>query len=308
MTETTARPTDRFERPSATNSGHREKLRAAAKHPLAKRVAIVVGCLLVIVVAGYFSFSRWAISHQSLDFTDTTRNRVIDVDVAVRWDTRMKARAGMGKMPVAVLSHGNTVKNTEYSFIQNLMALRGYLVVSIQHDLPTDAQLMTQEGSLFVGRLKVYERGMANILYTIEQLKKIEPEADYDHLTLVGHSNGGDISMFFAQQHPDQVAKIVTLDNLRVPFFSGGPKILSFRSKDWKADPGVVPDDAEAKKAGMEIIRTDAQHTDMSDRGPDSVKQSIQGTLDKFLSEDSASRLAPVGKKDLTTDIRAMGP
>ena len=307
MTETTARTTDRFERSTALG-GHRAKIRAVAKHPLARRVGIVLICLVVILVGGYFSFAKWGIRHDSLDFTDTTRNRLIDVDVAVRRDTAMKASAGMITMPVAILSHGNTVKYTEYSFIQNMMALRGYLVVSIQHDLPTDKELVTQEGSLFVGRLKVYERGEANIVYAVEQLKKLYPNADYDHLTLIGHSNGGDISMFFAQQHPGEVNKVVTLDNLRVPFLTSGPKILSFRSKDWKPDPGVVPDDAAAKAAGMEIIRTDAQHTQMSDRGPDSVKQSIQSTLDKFLTSDDASKLGAVKKKDMMTDIRAMGP
>ncbi len=308
MSETTARPTGRFERPSAFD-GHRAKIRAAAKHPVAKRVAIVLACIIAILIGGYFSFATWGIRHDSLDFTDTTRNRVIDVDVAVRRDTEMKARAGMLTMPVAILSHGNTVKYTEYSFIANMMALRGYLVVSIQHDLPTDKELVTQAGSLFVGRLKVYERGEANILYTIAQLKTLYPNADYGNLTMVGHSNGGDISMFFAQQHPGEVAKVVTLDNLRVPFLTGnGPKILSFRSKDWKPDPGVLPTDEEAKKAGIDIIHTDAQHTQMSDRGPESVKESIQSTLDKFLNNDSASALAPVKKKDLSTDIRAMGP
>ena len=37
----------------------------------------------------------------------------------------------------------------------------------------------------------------------------------------------------------------MTLDNLRVPFITGGKfKILSFRSKDpqFKTDPGVIPE------------------------------------------------------------------
>jgi hypothetical protein len=310
VTETTARSSDRFgsRRSARKRRIDLRRLKHASRHPIARRVGIVLACILVIALAGYFSFAKWGVRHQTLDFTDTTRNRVIDVDVAVRWDTDMKARAGMITMPVAILSHGNTVKNTEYSFISNLMALRGYLVASIQHDLPNDQELVTREGSLFVGRLKVYERGEANILYTIAQLKKLYPNADYDRLTLIGHSNGGDISMFFAQQHPGEVAKLVTLDNLRVPFLTGGPKILSFRSKDWKPDPGVVPSDAEAKKAGIDIIHTDAQHTQMSDRGPDSVKESIQGALDKFLNSDQDSKLGTVQKKDLTTDFRAMGP
>lgn len=305
VTETTVRPIDDT---ATVVRSPVARVRVVSKHPLFRRVMIVLACVVVIAAAGYVSFSKWGIRHDSLDFTDTTRNRVIDVAVAVRRDTAMKAAAGLATMPVAILSHGNTVKYTEYSFIANMMALRGYLVASVQHDLPTDKELVTMQGSLFVGRLNVYERGEANILYTIEQLKKLYPNADYDHLTMIGHSNGGDISMFFAQQHPGMVQKVVTLDNLRVPFITSGPKILSFRSRDWKPDPGVVPDDEAARKAGIDIVRTNAQHTDMSDRGPESVKESIQATLDKFLNTKDSSSLGTVIKQDMTTDVRAMGP
>jgi hypothetical protein len=258
-----------------------------------KRALLVVACLAV-VVGGYFAISKFAIRHETLDLMDTTRNRLVAVDVAVRWDTELKANAGYITMPVAIISHGNTVKNTEYSFLENVLAARGYFVASIQHDLPTDEPLMTVNGAPYVGRLPVYQRGERNILFAIGELKKIQPHADYDHLTLLGHSNGGDISMFFAKEHPDMVKRVVTLDNLRVPFVMHGPQVLSFRSKDWKPDPGVVPDKADSTAAGIEVVQTDAQHVQMSDRGPDSVKESIQATLDKFLGEDNASSLRPV--------------
>jgi hypothetical protein len=278
-----------------------------------RRGIIVLACISLAIGAGYFAISKWAIRHETLNFMDTTRNRMVAVDLAVRRDYEMKADAGYWKLPVAIISHGNTVKNTEYSFLANVFAARGYLVASIQHDLPTDAPLMTKQGSLYVGRLKVYERGEANILFAIGELKKIQPNADYDHLTLVGHSNGGDISMFFAQQHPEMVTRVVTLDNLRVPFVTDdrGLKILSFRSRDprFKTDPGVLPSDTRAKEAGIDIVKTDARHTDMSDRGPDSVKESIQNSLDKFLGESSSSDLRPADtKKPLIADPRAMGP
>ena len=276
-----------------------------------KRGLLITTGLCLVLVGGYFALSKLAIRHATHNLFDTTRDRPVVVDVAVRWDAEFKAGAGVTPLPVAIISHGNTVKNTEYSFLANVLAVRGYLVASIQHDLPNDPPLMTKEGSLYVGRLGVYERGEQNIFFAIREIKKVEPNADYDHLTLVGHSNGGDISMFFAQQHPDLVQRVVTLDNLRVPILKSGPKILSFRSKDpvFKAYPGVVPDDNDAKKAGIDIIRTDAQHTDMSDRGPDSVKTKIQDTLDHFLSEDSSSNLRPADtNKLIVSDPRAMGP
>jgi dienelactone hydrolase len=278
-----------------------------------KRGIIVLACTCVALGVGYVSISKWAIRHETLNLVDTTRNRPVTVDLAVRRDYEIKADAGFWKLPVAIISHGNTVKNTEYSFLANVFAARGYLVASVQHDLPTDAPLMTKEGSLYVGRLAVYERGEANILFAVNELKKMQPNADYQHLTLVGHSNGGDISMFFAQQHPELVRRVVTLDNLRVPFVTNDKalKILSFRSHDphFKTDPGVLPSDARAQEAGIDIVKTEAQHTDMSDRGPDSVKESIQSSLDKFLSDPAASELSPADtSKPIVADPRAMGP
>lgn len=260
-----------------------------------KRGIVILLSLCAVAVVAYFSASKWAIRHETLTFFDAARGRPVAIDVAVRRDKEMQSDAGMIMLPVAVLNHGNTVKFTEYSFLANVFAARGYMAVSIQHDLDTDAPLVTKVGELYVGRLPVYERGVANIKFAIEQLKTLEPNSDYDHLTMVGHSNGGDISMYFAKLYPEQVKKVVTLDNLRVPFMTDGKfKILSFRSQDpvFKADPGVVPADDICEKAGITVIKTGYQHTDMSDRGPDVVKAKIQGLLDKFLDEDSV--LSPV--------------
>jgi hypothetical protein len=263
-----------------------------------KRGIILLVSFCALSVVGYFTASKWAIRHETVTLYDAARGRPIAVDVAVRRDKEMQANAGLLKLPVAVLNHGNTVKFTEYSFLANLFAARGYMAVSIQHDLDTDAPLVTKVGELYVGRLPVYERGVANIQFAVDELKKIQPNSDYDHLTMVGHSNGGDISMYFAKMYPDQVKKVVTLDNLRVPFMTEGKfKILSFRSQDavFKPDPGVVPDDDTCEKAGITVVNTGYQHTDMSDRGPDGVKLKIQALLDKFLDDDSV--LAPVDTK-----------
>jgi pimeloyl-ACP methyl ester carboxylesterase len=263
-----------------------------------KRGIIVLLSLCAVSVVAYFTASKWAIRHETQTFYDAERGRPVAVDIAVRRDREMQADAGMLKLPVAVLNHGNTVKFTEYSFLANLFAARGYMAVSIQHDLDSDAPLVTKLGELYVGRQPVYDRGVANIMFAVDQLKKIQPNSDYDHLTMVGHSNGGDISMYFAKQHPDQVKKVVTLDNLRVPFMTDGKfKILSFRSQDavFKPDPGVIPDDDTCEKAGITVVQTGYQHTDMSDRGPDAAKSKIQALLDKFLDDDSA--LKPVQTK-----------
>ena len=259
-------------------------------------VLLSVGALFSLA---YLTASKWAIRHETITFYDADRdNRPVAVDIAVRRDKEMQANAGMLKLPVAVLNHGNTVKFTEYSFLANIFAARGYLVVSIQHDLPTDAPMVTKVGELYVGRLQQIERGVANIKFAVAQMENVQPNADYDHLTVVGHSMGGDITMYFAKQYPDRIRKVVTLDNLRVPFVTTGKfKILSFRSKDpvFKTDPGVIPSAEECNKDGITVVNTDFQHNDMRDTGSEEAKTSIQGMLDKFLEQtDESNDVAPV--------------
>jgi|GEM_PF-237005 len=276
-----------------------------------KRGIAVLLSLSVVVTAAYFTASKWAISHQTITFRDPTRDeRVVQVDVAVRWDKQMQADAGMITLPVAILNHGNTVKFTEYSFLANVFAARGYLAVSIQNDLPQDGPMVTKVGEIYVGRLPQYQRGITNIKFAIEEMKKVEPNADYSKLTMVGHSNGGDIAMYFAKQYPDEIRKVVTLDNLRVPFMTEGKfKILSFRSHDpqFKTDPGVIPDAEQCEKAGITVVNTNFQHNDMRDTGPDSAKNSIQAMLDKFLA-DTDSDVAPVDTRNAPPKILEPGP
>jgi hypothetical protein len=271
-----------------------------------KRALVILACLCVLAAGEYYTISKWAIRHETLNLFDKARQRPVSVDLAVRRDYEMRADNGFNKLPIAIISNGNTVKNTEYSFLANVFAARGYLVASIQQDLPSDPPLVTKVGQLYVGRKNVYMRCEANILFVLGALQKMQPNADYDHLTLVGHSNGGDVAMYVAHQHPELVSKVITLDNLRVPFvLSKHLKILSFRSKDpnFKTDAGVLPSAAQANKAGgIDIINTGALHTELSDRGPDSVKERIQATLDKFLLDTAVSDLAPA---DITAPMIA---
>src|SRR5450631_2118322 len=183
-----------------------------------KRGIAILLSLTALITVAYFTVSKWAIRHETLTFNDPARgNRPVAVDIAVRRDKELQANAGMITLPVAILNHGNTVKFTEYSFLANLFAARGYIAISVQHDLPTDPPMVTKVGELYVGRLPQYLRGVTNIRFAVDEMKKIQPNADYDHLTVTGHSAGADISMLFAKMYPDQTKKVVALDNLRVP-------------------------------------------------------------------------------------------
>ncbi|MBY0380613.1 MAG: alpha/beta hydrolase [Xanthobacteraceae bacterium] len=248
------------------------------------RVMIWIVVTALILACGYVVWGYTGIRHEKFSFYDVTRQRKIDVDIAIRRDLAMH-KDNAEKLPVAIINHGNTVSYTEYSFISNLLATKGFMAVSIQHDLATDAPLATKIGEPFVGREAVYERGVQNIEYVLQRIPLIRPNADLRHLVMVGHSNGGDIAMYFARLHPELVRDVVTLDNLRVPL-EGPFKILSVRSKDpnFVADKGVVPSDDICEKSGITIVHTDYRHTDMSDRGPETVRETIGAAVTRFLT------------------------
>src|SRR5256885_15915817 len=144
-----------------------------------KRGIVVLSCVGVLTGTLYFAVSKWGIRHETLNLLDPARLRPVAVDVAVRRDYEMKADDGFWKLPVAIISNGNTVKNTEYSFLANVFAARGYLVASIQQDLPTDPPLMTKIGLSYVGWLEVYQRGDANIPFVLGHLDEFQSNAVY---------------------------------------------------------------------------------------------------------------------------------
>ena len=65
--------------------------------------------------------------------------------------------------------------------------------------------------------------------------------------------------MYFAKMYPDQIKKVVTLDNLRVPFMTDGKfKILSFRSKDPRVQARSrrrSGSDEVREKAGITVVQ-----------------------------------------------------
>ncbi len=93
-----------------------------------KRGIAVLICVSALCGVAYFTASKWAIRHETITFYDPSRdNRPVPVDIAIRRDKEMQANAGMITMPVAVINHGNTVKNTEYGFLTRSMICRPIL-------------------------------------------------------------------------------------------------------------------------------------------------------------------------------------
>jgi pimeloyl-ACP methyl ester carboxylesterase len=226
--------------------------------------------LLLAIIFSCIAFSNaYALESKTLDMFDKTRGRNVPVVIY---------QGGTINKSVVIISHGYGVKNTEYSFIVNALATRGYFVVSIQHDLETDKPLSTT-GNLFERRKPLWERGVQNILFVMNELQKIEPQLDLNKVILIGHSNGGDMSMMFATLHPEMVSKVISLDSRRYPF-PRNPKleILRFGAIDDEPDEGVVPE------SGIQVIYVKgARHIDLCDRGSPEMKDEIQKSIIKFL-------------------------
>jgi len=189
------------------------------------------------------------------------------------------------KFKVALLNHGYGSVNTAYSFVAKNLVAHGYYVVSIQQDLPTDAPMPTT-GIPAVVRRPYWERGVQNMQFVLQELKRTQPALDYRHLLLMGHSNGGDMAALFAQKYPEQVDRLVSFDNRRMPLpRARRPRVLSLRSSDQPADAGVLPSSAEQAKFGMTIVQLPTtSHNDMWDGATAAQQQEMNKLISNFLA------------------------
>jgi predicted peptidase len=195
-----------------------------------------------------------------------------------------------GKQKLVIFSHGYGQNKggdyLAYSYLTEFLATKGFFVVSIQHELATDS-LLPLTGNLQILRRPFWERGADNILFVINELKRTNRDLDFKHITLVGHSNGGDMSALFPQKYPNTVEKIITLDNRRMALpRTKKVKVYSLRSSDQAADEGVLPTEKEVKKFGIKIIKLDSTtHNEMDDNANDKQRKEIQNHILTFLND-----------------------
>ncbi len=228
--------------------------------------------LLIALIFLSISTCGYAVESNNIQMLDPSRNRIIPIAIYQGENN--------DKLPLVIINHGYGVKNTEYSFIANKLAELGYFVVSIQHVLETDNPF-ARTGNLFERRKPLWEQGIKNILFVIDELKKTKAHLNVDKIILIGHSHGGDIAMMFADFYPEMVSKIISLDSLRYPFPTGREiPILRLGATDTHPDDGVVPGQ------NVEVILVeDVKHIDLCDRGSPFFKAEILKSIVKFLSK-----------------------
>jgi predicted dienelactone hydrolase len=224
-----------------------------------------------------FDSTRVRIKTDSLRLIDKGRNRLIPVALYM-------PQSATAPLKLALLSHGYGGSNKAYSFIAQNLVAHGYLVASIQHELPTDEPL-PMTGKPYEVRMPNWQRGSDNIHFVIKELQKQRPDLDADHVLLIGHSNGGDMTMLFAQQYPTLVSQVISLDNRRMPLPRvRRPRILSIRSSDQVADQGVLPTPEEQRQFDIRIVQLPAtMHNDMWDGATPSQKQEINKAISDFI-------------------------
>lgn len=221
---------------------------------------------------------------KAITYTDETRQRKLPVALFY------PDSAGLKNLDLVIFSHGYGANKggdyLQYTYLTENLARHGYFVASIQHELPTDS-LLPVTGKPQVVRLSNWHRGAENIAFVLAALKRDYPALNYARLTLMGHSNGGDMSVLFAAQHPEAVNKLITLDQRRYAFpRRSKPAIYSLRSADQPADTGVLPDAEEALRYKMTIVKLDhTNHNDMDNDANALQRAEINTWIMKFISE-----------------------
>lgn len=192
-----------------------------------------------------------------LDLVDAERQRPVPL--------LLYGRPGPDR-PLAILSHGYGGEPGEYSFIAEALAARGYVVAAIDHELPGDPPIAS-DGNLFERRMPNWRTGAQSIAFAISELRARRLADPRAPAVVIGHSNGGDMAMLFASEHPQLVRAAISLDNRRFPLpRTSGPRICSIRSSDQPADPGVLPGEEEARTLDMQIAQVPGLiHNDMWD-------------------------------------------
>jgi len=230
------------------------------------------------------AISGYTINEYSVNIYDDSRKRPIPLTIYCP-DSDLK------NCKVVIFNHGygrnQGGSNQEYSHITRFLSSIGYFVISIQHELPTD-DLLAMEGDLYSTRMPNWEKGVQNISFTINEMKKLRSDLNWNHISLIGHSNGGDMSALFAKKYPGIITKVISLDNRRVPLpRTDNPAIYSLRGSDYPADPGVIPTVEEQEKYSIRIIYlNDITHTEMDDKASPEQSRKLNNYIEQFLKED----------------------
>ncbi|MEZ9455016.1 alpha/beta hydrolase [Vibrio splendidus] len=234
---------------------------------------------LIGVCLGALSLSATA---QPMVIVDSTRDRSIPLEVVLPQDS--DSCTTKEQCEVAFISAGNRVPFTKYSFVGEMLNDRGYMTIYVDHELPSDPPL-SKTGDLYKTRIENWTRGAQTLNVLQYELASRFPAYDFDKLTLVGHSNGGDISTWLSNENKSYVSQLITLDHKRVTLpKSENIRVLSIRATEYPTKEGVLPTESEQKQYGSCVVEIpNSKHMDLSDYGSNLAKQSTNDIIIGFL-------------------------
>lgn len=213
---------------------------------------------------------------------DATRNRQIPIQIytladSTRWNGEL-----------VILNAGYGSSNTEYSYITSALADKGYYVISIQHEIQSDEPLPSGDDMIAL-RTPNWREGIKSIEQVLKHMKKKTASISTKKIHLIGHSNGGDISVLFASENSKRVHSLITLDHRRMPIpLSKDFKTLSFRSDEFEVDAGVIPSSSDQKEFGIEIVYLkNVNHNYLRDIGTKETKSTVISSIFQFLNFQS---------------------
>lgn len=241
------------------------------------------------VVGGFFalfSFATLANAAPHLNIYDQSRDRTIPISIAYPDDT--KACQANAQCKVAFISAGYRVPYEQYTFLTSLLTHLNYLVVSIDHELPSDPPL-SRTGDLYQTRIENWKRGAKTIEVVQNKLSKRFINYDFQHLTLVGHSNGGDIATWLTNENSAYVKQLITLDHKRVTLPKNKAlKVLSITSPEYPTKKEVLLTNLEREKFAVCVIEiANSKHMDFTDYGTMVIKQEVVRIVNSFLSNET---------------------
>lgn len=219
---------------------------------------------------------------QSMVIVDSARDRSIPIEVVLPQSSASCTTTE--QCDVAFISAGNRVPFTKYSFVGEMLNGRGYMTIYVDHELPSDPHL-SKTGDLYKTRIENWTRGAQTLNVLQQELASRFPAYDFDKLTLVGHSNGGDISTWLSNENKGYISQLITLDHKRVTLpKSEKIRVLSIRATEYPTKEGVLPTESEQKQYGSCVVEIpDSKHMDLSDYGSNLAKQSTNDIIVGFL-------------------------
>lgn len=174
---------------------------------------------------------------------------------------------------LVIISHGHMVNHARYRFLARHFIEKGYMVASIQHEIEGDGEL-----PVLCKRQDNWQQGVESINYVKDQLAKTYSQVKADKVILIGHSNGGDMSICFGHKYPEKVSHIITLDSLRATMRENAPyKVMTLRATDTYADPTLLP------HKDVKIVQVHGEHNELYDKGSDNLKAEILEHIQFFL-------------------------